>query len=149
MPTIDERISEAIKDAMRAKNQLRLDVLRGMKSSLKYKFVEKEQVLLTEEETLSVFQSMIKQRKESVAQYEKFDRPDQAAKEKSEIEIISEYLPQALSEPEIKKLIQDAVQSTGATSPQDMGKVMKVLKGQTVGRADSKMVADLVRAALG
>jgi uncharacterized protein YqeY len=148
MIAFEDQLTSSIKDAMRAKAQVRLDVLRAMKSALKYKDVEKKQAGVSEEEALAVFQSMIKQRKESLDQYEKAGRDEQAAKEKLEIAVISEFLPQPLTESELAALISEAVKASGAQGAQDMGKVMKELKSKVLGRADNKIVSDLVRQAL-
>lgn len=148
MIAFEQKLADGIKDAMRAKDQTRLDCLRAMKSALKYKDVEKEQAGVSEEEAIQIFQSMIKQRKDSADQFEKFGRADDAAKEKKEIEIIMSFLPQQLSESEVKTLIQEAIKTSGAKAPGDMGKVMKELKPKITGRADAKVVSDLVKQSL-
>lgn len=148
MIAFEARVSEEIKTAMKAKDQILMDCLRAMKSALKYKDVEKNQAGVTEEEAIAIFQTMIKQRKEAVDQYEKFGKADQASKEKREIEIIQGFLPAQLSESDVKNLIKEAIASTGAASGQDMGKVMKELKPKISGRADAKVVSELVKAAL-
>lgn len=145
MLPFEAQINEGIKDAMRAKDQVRLDCLRAMKSALKYKFVEKQQAALTEEETLQVFQSMIKQRKDSAEQFKQFGRADAAAKEEKEIEVITGFLPAQLSETEVVQLIKEAIQTTASTSIKDLGKVMKELKPKITGRADAKKVTELVQ----
>lgn len=145
MLPFETRIGDEIKDAMRAKDQVRLDVLRAMKSALKYKFVEKEQKDLTEEEALQVFQSLIKQRKDAADQATQFNRPEMAAKELREIDVISSFMPKAFSEEELKALITQTISSTGSAGIKDLGKVMKDLKSKIVGRADAKWVTDLVR----
>jgi uncharacterized protein YqeY len=145
MLPFEQRIGDELKDAMRAKDQVKLDVLRAMKSGLKYKFVEKEQKDLTEEEALQVFQSLIKQRKDAADQAQQFNRPEMAAKELREIEIISAFMPKALSEAELKTLIAETIKHTGSQSIKDLGKVMKELKAKIVGRADAKLVTDLVK----
>ncbi len=144
----EDRLGEEIKNAMRAKDQVRLDCLRAMKSALKYKFVEKEQKELTEEEAFQVFQSLIKQRKDSAEQFKSGGREEAAQKELKEIEIISAYLPAALSEQELKAMIQDAIKVSQSSSVKDLGKVMKELKPKITGRADAKFVTDLVRQSL-
>ena len=130
---------------MKAKDQVRLDVLRAMKSALKYKFVEKKQQDLTEEEAIAVFQTMIKQRKDSAEQFEKFSRPDQANKEKREVEVIMSFLPKQLSSDEVKSLVTEAIAISQAQSLKDLGKVMKELKPKISGRADAKEVTELVK----
>lgn len=145
MLPFETQIGEAMKEAMRARDQVRLDVLRGMKSALKYKHVEKEQQDLTEDEAFQVFQSMIKQRRDSAQQFREFNRPESAEKEEREIEVISSFLPKPFSETELTGLIQAAIQTTGASSPKDLGKVMKELKPKIVGRADAKKVTETIQ----
>jgi len=149
MIAFEDKITSELKEALKSKDQVKLDCLRAMKSALKYKDVEKKQAGVTEEEAIQIFQTMIKQRRDSVEQFEKFDRKDQAQKELREIEVIQSFLPQQLSEAEIQKLIQDSIQSTGSKGPQDMGKVMKELKSKVTGRADGRVVSELVKKALG
>lgn len=148
MIAFEQRISEQMKDALRAKDQVTLDTLRAMKSALKYKHAEKNQADVSEEDAIAVFNTMIKQRKESVEQYTKFGKSDQASKELKEIDVIMSYLPQQLSEAELKGLVTEAVKSSGALSQKDLGKVMKDLKGKLAGRADMKVVTELVKASL-
>lgn len=148
MIAFEQKLAEQMKDAMRSKDQVRLDCLRAMKSALKYKDVEKEQAGVSEEEAIQIFQSMIKQRKDSADQYEKFGRPEDAAKERHEIAVITSFLPAQLSEAEVKALVLEAIQSSGAKGPGDMGKVMKDLKPKITGRADGKLVSELVKQSL-
>jgi uncharacterized protein YqeY len=145
MLPFEAQIGEAMKDAMRAKDQVRLDVLRGMKSALKYKHVEKEQKDLTDEEAFQVFQSMIKQRRDAAEQFRQFNRPESAQKEEREIEVITSFLPKPFSEEELSALIRSAIQASGALSVKDLGKVMKELKPKIVGRADSKKVTEAIQ----
>jgi uncharacterized protein YqeY len=144
----EDRITSEMKVAMKAKESVKLNCLRAIKSALKYKEVEKKQEAVTDEEAIQVLTTMVKQRKESIEQFEKFDRQEQADKEKQEIEVIQAFLPEQLSEDEVKKLVADAVASTGAQGPKEMGKVMKELKPKVAGKADNKLVADLVRQSL-
>ncbi|MDB5036969.1 MAG: uncharacterized protein JWQ35_497, partial [Bacteriovoracaceae bacterium] len=125
--------------------QVKLDVLRAMKSALKYKFVEKEQKDLTDDEALLVFQTLIKQRKDAADQATQYNRPEAAQKELREIDIINTYMPKALSEDELKTMIAEAIKVSQSSTVKDLGKVMKELKAKIVGRADAKLVTDLVR----
>ncbi len=143
-----DRITTELKDAVRAKDQVKMDVLRAMKSALTYKEVEKKQAGVSEEEAIAVFNTMIKQRRESIEQYEKFGRPEAAAKEKYELSVIQSFLPQQLSAEQLKALIAEAISASGAKTPQDLGKVMKELKPKVSGRADGKEVTELVKSAL-
>ena len=145
MLPFEDRINEELKEAMRAKNQVKLDTLRAMKSALKYKFVEKKQEPLSEGEALQVLQTLIKQRKDSIDQFEANGRGDAAVKEREEIAVIQSFLPQALSETELKAMVDEAVKRLGASSPKDMGLVMKDLTPKTTGRADGKVLSDLVK----
>ena len=145
MLPFEAQITEDMKVAMKAKDQIRLDCLRAIKSALKYKFVEKEQKDLTEDEGFQVLQTLIKQRKESAESFKSGGREDLATKELREAEIIEAFLPKALSEQELRALIQEAIQTTQSQSVKDLGKVMKELKPKIAGRADNKLVTDLIQ----
>jgi len=132
-------------DAMRSKDQLRLSVLRMMKSAVKLKEVEKMKPL-EENEVLAVLNTLVKQRKDSIEQFRKGGREELAQKEESEIKIIEEYLPAAASEEDIRKAIDEAVQETGAASMKDMGKVMKAALARLAGKsADGSRVSQMVK----
>lgn len=148
MIAFEEKISDQIKTAMKAKDPIRLNTLRAMKSALKYKEVEKKGADVSDEEALQVFNSLIKQRKDSVEQFESAGKVDEATKEKTEIAVIQEFLPAPFSEDEVKKLVLEAIKKTGVTSKKEMGLVMKEIRPLTLGRADGKLVSDLVRANL-
>lgn len=132
---------------MRSGDSLRRDVLR-MAANSAYNVEKKNRTPLTEDEFLAVLTREVKTRRESVDAYTKADRPDLAAKEQSEIDILAEYLPQALTEAEIQALVDEAVAATGAASARDLGKVMGWLAPRTRGRADGKLVSGLVAATL-
>src|SRR5437867_3534851 len=143
--TLQEKIQTQITDAMRAKDQLRLDVLRMMKSAVKLKEVEKMKAL-EESEVIAILNTMVKQRKDSIDQFRKGGREELAQKEEAEIKIIEEYLPAAASEDDIRQAIADAVQETGAASMKDMGKVMKATLARLSGKsADGSRVSQLVK----
>jgi len=143
--TIQEKIQSQMSDAMRNKDQLRLSVLRMMKSAVKLKEVEKMKPL-DENEVIAVLNTLVKQRKDSVEQFRKGGREELAQKEESEIKIIEEYLPAAASEDEIRKAINEAVQETGAASMKDMGKVMKTALARLAGKsADGSRVSQMVK----
>ena len=132
-------------EAMRAKDSLRLSVLRMMKSAVKNKEIEKMKPL-EESEVLSVLTTLVKQRKDSVDQFRKGGREELAQKEEAEIKIIEEYLPAAASEDDIGKTIEEAVQETGASSIKDMGKVMKAALARLAGKsADGSRVSQMVK----
>ena len=148
MSAIVASIKSSIKDAMRAKDKPRLSALRL--ASAEFKRVEvDERIDVDDERALVILDKMVKQRQNSIEQYEQADRHDLADTEKFEISIISEFLPEALSQDELAKIVADAVTQTGAASMQDMGKLMGVLKPQVQGRADMAQVSRLVKAALG
>lgn len=147
MSAIVASIKSSIKDAMRAKDKPRLSTLRL--ASAEFKRVEvDERIEIDDDRALAILDKMVKQRQNSIEQYEQADRHDLADTEKFEISVISEFLPEALSEDELAKIVADAVTQTGAASMQDMGKLMGVLKPQVQGRADMAQVSQLVKAAL-
>jgi uncharacterized protein YqeY len=147
MSAIVASIKSSIKDAMRAKDKPRLSTLRL--ASAEFKRVEvDERIDIDDDRALVILDKMIKQRQNSIEQYEQADRHDLADTEKFEISVISEFLPEALSEDELAKIVADAVAQTGAASMQDMGKLMGVLKPQVQGRADMAQVSRMVKAAL-
>ena|SRR2546430_2063430 len=143
--TIQDKIQGQMTDAMRAKDQLRLDVLRMMKSAVKLKEVEKMKAL-EESEVLAVLNTLVKQRKDSIEQFRKGGREELAQKEEAEIKVIEEYLPAAASEEDIQQAVAAAIQETGAASMKDMGKVMKATLARLAGKsADGGRVSQLVK----
>ncbi|HJS37604.1 MAG TPA: GatB/YqeY domain-containing protein [Burkholderiales bacterium] len=145
--TLKERISEDMKAAMRAKDAARLSAVRLLLAALKQKEVD-ERVELTDADVLGVIEKMVKQRRESIAQYEKATRQDLADQEKFEIGVLQAYLPQQMGEAEVAQAVAAALAEAGATSVKDMGKVMALLKPRLAGRADMGKVSALVRARL-
>lgn len=148
MTTLKERITEDMKAAMRAGEKERLGTIRLLQAAIKQREVD-ERITLDDAQVLAVLEKMVKQRRESIAQFELGDRADLAAKEKSEIELLTTYLPAQLAEAEVDALIKAAIASTGAASIKDMGKVMGVVKAQAAGRADMGAVSARIKAALG
>jgi hypothetical protein len=132
---------------MRSGDALRRDVLR-MASSAAYNVEKRNQRPLSDDEFLAVLTREVKTRRESVDAYTAADREDLAAKERSEIAILTEYLPAALGDDEVRALVEEAIAATGATNPRDMGKVMGWLSPRTRGRADGKVVSGLVASTL-
>jgi uncharacterized protein len=133
---------------MKARDQLRMDVIRMIKAAVLNKEVEMKKDL-DDAEMSRIMTTMIKQRKESVEQYEKGQRAELAAKERQEISIIEAYLPQALSPEELDRTVDAVIRETGATSAKDMGAVMKTVMARLVGQpVDGKQVSDLVRSKL-
>ena len=139
-----ERIQEDVKAAMRARDRERLGVLRQITAAIKQREVD-ERRQLDDAEVIATLERMRKQRRESIAQYEKAGREDLVQKERLEIEIIESYLPEPLGEEEIATLVEQAMAEAGATSLRDMGKVMGLLKPRLQGRADMGRVSALVR----
>lgn len=147
MSTMIERIEEDLKGAMKAQDKDKTGALRMVKAALHNKKIDKR-AELTEEESVAVLVSMVKQRKDSIEQFEAGGRQDLADKEKSEIAIIQLYLPQQLGEEEVAALVKEAVEASGAKSQKEMGKVMALLMPKVKGRADGKLVNNLVRSML-
>ena len=143
MPLLD-RLSSELKESLKARNQLKVEVIRLLKSSIKNKEIEKLSPL-TDEEILGVIISAAKQRRDSIEQFQKGGREDLVQKETSELEILQTFLPQQLSDKEVENEIKAIITETGASSPKDMGKVMKVLIPRIKGRADGAKVSSLVK----
>ncbi len=146
--SLKQRLQDDMKDAMRAKDKDRLGAIRLVLAAVKQREVD-ERIELDDAQTVAVIEKMIKQRRESIAQYQSAGRDDLAAKEQAEIEVIRPYMPEALSEAELEAMIEQAIAATGAQSVRDMGKVMAVLKDQAQGRADMAQVSGRIRVRLG
>jgi hypothetical protein len=144
---LKERITEDMKSAMRAGEKERLGTIRMLQAAIKQREVD-ERIALDDAQVLSVIEKMLKQRKESIAQFEQGGRADLAAREQAEIELLSVYLPAQLSDAEVDVLIRNAIASTGAASVKDMGKVMAVVKAQAAGRTDMGAASARIKAAL-
>jgi len=142
-----EQLKDAQKESMRAKDKVRLGTIRMVMAAIKQKEVD-ERIELGEEDIIAILTKMVKQRKDSKAQYEDAGRPELAETEAAEIKVIEAFLPQPLSEDEVTSLIANAISATGAAGMQDMGKVMAELKPQITGRADMGKVSGLVRTQL-
>lgn len=145
--TLKETLSEDMKTAMRAKDSEKLATIRLINAAIKQREVD-ERIELGDDQVLSVIEKMIKQRKDSITQFEAGGRQDLADKEKSEIAVLAAYMPAQMSEAEVQAEVASAVTQAGASGPQDMGKVMAVLKPKLAGRADMTAVSALVKAAL-
>ncbi|MBU2039525.1 MULTISPECIES: GatB/YqeY domain-containing protein [Gammaproteobacteria] len=148
MSTLVATIKDAVKAAMRAKEKERLNALRLAQAEFKRVEVD-ERIEIDDERALAILDKMTKQRRDSIAQYSAAGRDDLAAVEQYEIDVLSEFLPEALSEEELAKLVADAIAQSGAASMQDMGKVMGILKPQVQGRADMAQISQLVKSQLG
>jgi uncharacterized protein YqeY len=144
---LKQQITEDMKAAMRVKDAARLSAIRLLLAALKQREVD-ERIELSDADVLSVVEKMIKQRRESIAQFEKAARNDLVAAEKFEIEVLSAYLPRQMSDAEIGEAVVAAVAESGASGMKDMGKVMAALKARLAGRADMGKVSNLVKSRL-
>ena len=145
--TLKARITEDMKDAMRAKDTARLSTIRLLLAGIKQREVD-ERKELTDAEVLAVIDKMVKQRRDSIAQFEAGKRMDLVAIEQAELEVLQGYLPKQLADAEIDALVAEAIGTTGAASPAGMGKVMAELKPKLAGRADMTLVSAKVKAKL-
>jgi hypothetical protein len=146
--SLQKRIDEDLKDAMRAKNAPRLSVLRLLKAALKNAAIEKVGAggELNDPDAVAVIRKQVKQRQDSIESFEKGGRADLAEKEKAEIAVLSDYLPQAMSDQELQKMVAETIAEVGATSRAQMGVVMKALQPKIAGRTDGKTLsAEVVR----
>lgn len=145
--SLKTKISDDMKAAMRAKESERLATIRLLQAAIKQKEVD-DRIELTDDQVLAVIDKMVKQRKDSITQFEAGGRQDLADIEKAELVVLSAYMPAALSDAEVQAEVAAAVAAVGAAGPQDMGKVMGVLKPKLAGRADMTAVSAMVKAAL-
>jgi uncharacterized protein YqeY len=139
-----EKLDEDLKSAMRAKDSLRMNTVRGLKSAIKYREIELMKPL-DDAGILGVVATEIKRRRDSVDQYRAGNRPDLADKEEAEIKILQEFLPQQLTPAEVEAKVTEVIARVGAQGPKDMGAVMKALLPEVQGRADGKVVSELVK----
>lgn len=146
--SLKERITDDMKAAMRAGAKERLGVIRMITSAIKQREVD-ERITLDDAQVLSVLEKMIKQRKESLTQFQAGNRPDLVDKETAEIALIQGYMPSQLGDAEIDSLIAEAIAASGATTIKDMGKVMGIIKAKAQGRADMAAVGAKIKAKLG
>lgn len=146
--SLTDRLSDDLKQAMKARDQLRLDAIRMVKAALQNKEIELKKEL-DEAEMSRVLLTLVKQRKEAAEQYQKGKRDDLADKELKEVTIIEAYLPKALSQDEIIQIVESAIREAGPVTAKDMGKVMKAVMAKLAGQAvDGKQLSDLVRSKL-
>ncbi len=140
-----KRIDEDLIKALKGRDQVAATTLRGLKSNIKYYQIDNKLDKLTDEEILSVLASAAKQRKDSIEQFQNGGREDLVAKETRELEIIKAYLPEDMPEEEVEALVKEAIAETEAEAISDLGKVMKVLMPKTKGKADGKLVSQIVK----
>lgn len=143
--TLRERIDADLKEAMRARDQVRMDALRHVKTAMKLKETEAGAQPCDDAAIVRILQTLTKQRRESIAQFEQGGRRDLADKERREITLLEHYLPQAMSEKELLAVVEAVIAAEGATSAKDMGRVMKGVLAKAAGRADGKVVSELVK----
>lgn len=141
---LKEKLLQDLKEAMKNKDTLKKDTITMLRAAILQ--VEKDsQKTLNDDEICAIVAKEVKKRKESVKEYEDAGREDIANSLKQEVEILSKYLPEQLTEDEIEKLVVEAISESGATSPKDMGRVMSILRPKTAGKADGKLVSDIVK----
>ena len=145
--TLKEQITEDMKSAMRAKEAERLGTIRLLLAAIKQREVD-ERITVDDAGIIAIIEKLIKQRKDSIEQFQKAGRTDLVDQESKELGILQAYMPAQLSEAEVQAAIQKTISSLGAAGPQDMGKVIGALKAQLAGNADMGMVSGLVKAAL-
>ncbi|MDB6146920.1 MAG: Transamidase GatB domain protein [Spartobacteria bacterium] len=145
--TLNERVDSDLKEAMRAKDTTKLNVLRMLKSALKYSAIEKSGAdsELNEAEAIQIIRKQVKQRNDSIESFEKGGRPELVEKEKAELSILNTYLPQGMSADELSEIVRATIAEVGATSKAQMGAVMKTLQSKVAGRADGKTLSQEVQ----
>lgn len=145
---LQEKINADVKDALKAGAKEKLTTLRMLSAALKNREIEKREPLI-EDEVIATVRSLIKQRKDSIEQFSKGGRQDLVDKETAEVSVLEVYLPRQMTREELEPMVKDAVAQTGAQGPKDMGKVMKALVPMVGGRADGKLMSELVKQMLG
>lgn len=147
--SLKQKILDDIKDAMKNKEATLLSTLRFLNAAIKNKEIEVRPNAITDDDIIGVIKKSVKQRQDSIEQYEKAGRPELAENEKVELKILETYLPAMLSEEQIAAIVKEAITATGATSMKDMGGVMKYVQEKTAGSADNRIVSQLVKSSLG
>lgn len=143
--SLRDRLDDDLKSAMRARDSLRLSVIRGVKAAVLQAETRGERKTLDDAGIVQVIAKEVKERQDSIAEFERADRPELVDKLVHEIRVLQEYLPQPLTETELSQLIDEAIRSTGASGPKDLGRVMGWLSPKTRGRADGATLSELVR----
>ncbi|ENU29578.1 MULTISPECIES: GatB/YqeY domain-containing protein [Acinetobacter] len=147
MTTLKNQITDVLKNSMRAKEMATVTVIRGLQAAIKQIEID-ERIELDDAQVLAVIEKQIKQRKESIKAFSGAGREDLASKEQAEVEVISQFLPAAMTEEELDSLIEQTISAQGATSMKDMGKVMNSLRPIIAGRADPAQVSSKIKAKL-
>ena len=145
---LEEKIAQDYKKAMLERDSAKSSALSFLRAQIKNVMIDKRVEKVADEDVISVIKKQVKQRQDSIEQFEKGGRTDLANKEKAELILLQSYLPQEMSEEALKNIIQETIKSSGATSAKDMGKVMKDLLPKVAGKADGKRVSDLVKESL-
>ena len=145
--SLKARITEDMKNAMRAKDSVRLGAIRLLQSAIKQREVD-ERIELDDMQVIEAIEKMLKQRRDSISQYEAANRHDLADVEKFEVTVLQEYLPQALTDDEVSAILEQVIAETGATGIKDMSKVMAAVKPLVVGRADMGKISGLIKTRL-
>ncbi|MDH4099883.1 MAG: GatB/YqeY domain-containing protein [Nitrospirota bacterium] len=148
MSTLSERFDEELKSAMKGGDKVRVSTLRMVKASVKNTEIDRGHPL-EDGEVIDLLMTLCKQRKESIAQFEKGGRQDLADQETQELGVLQSFLPEPLSPEEIEAKVRETISEVGASGPKDMGAVMKAIKPRIAGRADGKLVSDIVKKVLG
>jgi uncharacterized protein YqeY len=143
--SMENKLSENLKEALKAGDKIKISTLRLMLSEVKNRKIADRTDKLQDETMIGIIQKMARQRKESIEQFKKGGREDLAEKESKELSILEEYLPQQLSEEDLEKIVSESIAQTGAASIKDMGKVMKDVMSRVQGQADGKIVGELVK----
>ncbi len=142
--SLQERLSEDLKDAMRQKDEVRRSTIRFVRAAIHNQEIDKGDAL-NDDEIIGVLSRMVRQHQESISEFKKADRQDLVGKEEAELRIIREYMPEQVSEEKLAELAREAISQTGASGPGDFGKVMGLLMPQLRGRADGAQVSSVVR----
>ena len=145
---LQETIASDMKDAMRAKDAARLSTLRMLKSAVEYYKIEKKQEKLTDADVVAVIKKQVKQRQDSIEGFEKGGRTDLVEKEKAELVVLKSYLPEEIPQAQLEEIVKAVIAEVGATTKADMGKVMKAVQAKVAGRADNRLVSQIVSANL-
>ena len=145
---LTDKIAADMKEAMRARDAARLSTLRLLKSAIEYHKIEKKQEQLTDADVIAVIKKQVKQRQDSIEGFEKGGRADLVEKEKAELAVLKSYLPEELSQAQVEEVVKAVIAEVGATTRADMGKVMKAVQAKVAGRADNRLVSQVVSANL-
>lgn len=145
---IREQIMADVKDAMRSKDQVKLNTLRFLQAAVKNREIELRPNAITTEEVMGVIKKLVKQRKESIEQYQSGGRQDLADQEAAELKVLEGYLPAQMGKDQVEKIVTEVIAALGAKSVKDMGPVMKEVIARTAGTADNKMVSEVIKSKL-